>query len=92
MDGAYLSLLEALNDQAPAEDAVLTLGSVVSWPSASAPTTKKQIRADGNLHDSDDLLKAAAIGDYDLKTGDLVLLATIEDRQRYIILCKVVAV
>lgn len=94
MDEAYLRLLEALNDKkhrGGTADAPVR-GVVISWPSPSRPGTSKQVMADGNIQDKDSLLIDSRFGPYDLAAGDAILLAPIEDRQRYIILCKVVAV
>lgn len=94
MDEAYMALVEAL-ESGTHKDGVTgapVRGTVISWPSQSRPGANKQIMADGNIQDKDSLLIDGRFGPYDLAAGDSVLLIPIEDRQRYIILCKVVAV
>lgn len=94
MDEAYMHLLDALEDgkHQGGTDGAPVRGTVISWPSQSRPGVNKQVMADGNIQDKDSLLIDSRFGPYDLAAGDSVLLIPIEDRQRYIILCKVVAV
>lgn len=59
------------------------LGTVIS-------TSPIIVDVAGNNQDKDSLLKNELITD--LKTGDNLLLAPIDDEQRYIIICKVVSI
>ncbi len=83
MDDAYAALADIFAKTRKRPEGAFVLGVVVSWPSP------KHIRADGDVHDEDDLLVDARLALGDLAVGDTVLMAPIEDRQRYVILCKV---
>lgn len=70
----------------------LVMGEVLSWPTEQAPGRPHKVLAGGNAQERDALLRAEALGEHGLKAGDTVLLLPIEEAQRYIILCQVVAV
>lgn len=75
-----------------AASAGLVMGRVLSWPSADSPGTQRKILAEGNAQERADLRASPGLLPYGLVSGDEVLLLPVEDRQRYIILCKVVNV
>lgn len=68
------------------------VGRVLSWPSSESPGTPQKILAEGNTQERADLRASPGLLPYGLVSGDEVLLLPVEDRQRYIILCKVVNV
>lgn len=74
------------------EAAGLVMGRVLSWPTAEAPEAYHKVLVGGNTQEKGALLRSEALGAYGLMAGDEVLLLPIEEEQRYVILCKVVAV
>lgn len=70
----------------------LVMGRVLSWPTVEAPEMAHKVLVGGNTQERGALLRNEALGEYGLAAGDEVLLLPIEEEQRYVILCKVVAV
>lgn len=55
-------------------------------------TVPLRVLAEGNAQDRDSLLKDSEMDLSELKTGDMLALWPIEERQRYVILAKVVGI
>lgn len=89
---AYGKLLRLLRQTQPVAPAGLVFGRVEKWPSAEIPDRPQLVTAEGLQRGQDELLKAAGLGPYDFTEGDLLLMVPIDERQRYVILCKVVDV
>lgn len=70
---------------------VLVTGTVTSWPSEESPSTAHRVTAEGMTLDENDLSVAGFFGPYDLRAGDAVLLAALEEHQRFVVLGKVVS-
>lgn len=83
MSSAISELAEALS-RLPSRKASLVMGRVVS---------KRPLRvlAEGNVQDEDSLLRSSGVEPDDLDAGDGVAMWAIEDRQRYVILARVVS-
>lgn len=70
----------------------LCLGTVAFWPDQDHPTRPHRVIAGGTSQEREDLLSAPGLLPHGLAAGDQVVLLPIEEKQRYIILCKAVKV
>lgn len=70
---------------------VVVTGTVTSWPTEKNPSAPHRVTTGGIVLDEDDLTVAGFFGPYDLAAGDAVLLAALEEHQRFAVLCKVVS-
>ena len=75
-----------------AEEGSLCLGTVASWPDQDHPTRPHRVIAGGTSQEREDLLSSPGLLPHGLAAGDQVVLLPIEEKQRYIILCKAVKV
>ncbi len=83
MSDAARNLARTLLELGPRTGSDLVMGRVLS-------TVPLRVLAEGNAQDGDSLLRADGIDPDGLRAGDKLALWPIEERQRYVILTKVV--